>query len=484
MIEQYTNLIGGRWIDASSGERYNRPNPADDAEIIGSFPNMDSEDVEAAVQHAVDAARPWRDVGVLERGRVLIQAASLIRERLEQLAADLSREMGKTLSEARGEVASAAAFFEYNGGLARHPAGDLLADKRPGVRGWAQREPVGVVCLITPWNDPAATPARKLGPALLCGNTVVLKPAPETPLAARHLIEALHDAGAHPGSINLVTGDNDRVGPPLVANREITAISFTGSTPVGRYLEEQLAGTGTRLQTEMGGKNAVLVLKDADLDEATDAIISAGFGQTGQRCTATSRVVIERVIADDLRQRLATRIGQLTIGPGTAEGTDVGPLVSSRQLERVTTALDGALADGASIVCGGGRPSGDYWDRGYFLEPTLVTNVTSDAAVWQEEIFGPVVALMSVDSYEEGIHAVNNSTYGLSASIFTSSLAYAHRFVDEVQTGQVSINLPTTGWDVHVPFGGFKDSGSPFKEHGVGGLHFYSRVKSVMMKPT
>ena len=482
MTEQYTNLIGGRWVDAASGEHFDRPNPADESEIIGSFPNMDNADVEAAVQHAVDAAGPWRDAGVLERGRVLLEAASLIRERLDQLAADLSREMGKTLAEARGEVASAAAFFEYNGGLARHPTGDLLADKRPGVHGWAQREPVGVVCLITPWNDPAATPARKLGPALLCGNTVVLKPAPETPLAARHLIEALADAGAPAGTINLVTGDNERVGPPLVANRAIKAISFTGSTAVGRYLEQQLAGTGTRLQTEMGGKNAVLVLADADLDEATNAIIGAAFGQTGQRCTATSRVVAHRAIANDLRQRLATRISQLTIGAGTTEGTDVGPMVSRRQRERVTTAVAGAAADGATIVCGGGRPTAEHLDRGYYLEPTLVTDVSPDAAVWQEEIFGPVIALMSVDSYEQGIQAVNDSAYGLSASVFTSSLAHAHRFVDEVETGQASVNLPTTGWDVHVPFGGFKDSGSPFKEHGIGGLHFYSRIKSVMMK--
>lgn len=482
MTEPYTNLIGGRWVDAASGERFERPNPADESQIIGSFPNMDGADVDRAVQHAVDAAGPWRDLGVLERGRILLQAAALIRERRDRLAADLSAEMGKTLSEARGEVASAAAFFEYNGGLARHPAGDLLADKRPGVHGWAQREPVGVVCLITPWNDPAATPARKLGPALLCGNTVVLKPAPETPLAARHLIEALHDAGAPAGTINLVTGDNERVGPPLLANRAIRAVSFTGSTAVGRYLEEQLAGTGTRLQTEMGGKNAVLVLEDADLDEATDAIIGAGFGQTGQRCTATSRVVAHRAIADELHQRLAARIGELTIGAGSTEGTDVGPMVSRRQLERVTTAIDGAVADGATIVCGGGRPTGEQLDRGYFLEPTLVTDVSSDAAVWQQEIFGPVIAIMPVDSYEQGVEAVNDSAYGLSASIFTSSLAHAHRFVDEVETGQVSVNLPTTGWDVHVPFGGFKDSGSPFKEHGVAGLHFYSRIKSVMMK--
>ena len=483
MSEHYTNLVGGRWVDASDGARYDRHNPADSTEIIGSFPNMAQVDVETAVQHAVDAAASWRDTGVLERGRILLQAASLIRERLETLAVDLSREMGKTLGEARGEVASAAAFFEYNGGLARHPAGDLLADKRPGVRGWAQREPVGVVCLITPWNDPAATPARKLAPALLCGNTVVIKPAPETPLAARHLVEALHDAGAHPGSVNLVTGDNDRVGPPLVENRDIAAISFTGSTLVGRHLEEQLAGTGTRLQTGMGGKNAVLVLKDADLDEAADAIISAGFGQTGQRCTATSRVVVESDVADELQQRLVERIQQLALGAGTDDASDVGPLVSERQMQRVVSALEQAVSDGATIRCGGGRPAGQRYERGFFLEPTLVTDILAGSSVWQDEIFGPVIAVMTVDSFDEGVQAVNDSAYGLSASIFTTSLGSAHRFADAVQTGQVSINLPTTGWDVHVPFGGFKDSGSPFKEHGLGGLQFYSRIKSVMMKP-
>ena len=483
MPEQYSNLIAGDWVEAASGAWFDRPNPANGTEIVGSFPNMEGTDVDAAVRAAVDAARPWRDAGLLERGRILIHAANLIRERSDRIATDLSREMGKTLAEARGEVGAAAAFFEYNGGLARHPQGDLLADSRPGVRGWAQREPVGVVGLITPWNDPAATPARKLSAALICGNTVVLKPAPETPLSARHLIEALHDAGAAAGSINLITGDNDRVGPPLIANRSIRAVSFTGSTRVGRYLEGEFAGTGTRLQTEMGGKNAVLVLADADLDAAADAILSAGFGQTGQRCTATSRVVVERAVSEELQTRLESRIRGLRIGPGSADGTDVGPLVSPRQLDTVTAAIDGALQDGATIVCGGGRPDDSDLERGNFLEPTLVSNVSRDAAVWQGEIFGPVIALLVVDSYEQGVEAVNDSAYGLSASIFTRSLASAHRFVDEVETGQVSINLPTTGWDVHVPFGGFKDSGSAFKEHGLGGLQFYSRVKSVMMLP-
>lgn len=460
-----------------------RANPADETKIIGSFPNMDGIDVDRAIQAAADGFVTWRDMGILERGKILLQTASLIRDRGERLALDLSREMGKTLKEARGEVASAANFFEYNGGLARHPVGDLLADGRQRVRGWAQREPVGVVCLITPWNDPAATPARKLGPALLCGNTVVLKPAPETPLAARHIVEALHDAGVPAGAVNLVTGDNDRVGPALVANRKVAAISFTGSTLVGRYLEKQLAGSGTRLQTEMGGKNAVLVLEDADLDAAVEAILLAGFGQTGQRCTATSRVVVERALADELISKLSLGISRLALGAGDDPGTDVGPLVSSLQLERVTGAIERALTEGGRLMCGGGRPTDKLLRQGHFLEPTLITEITSSDSVWREEIFGPVISLMTVDSLGEGIEAVNDSPYGLSASIFTSSLAHAYRFVDEVNTGQVSVNLPTTGWDVHVPFGGFKDSGSPYKEHGVDGLRFYSRVKSVMVKP-
>lgn len=460
-----------------------RANPADESKVVGSFPNMDSIDVDRAVQAAAGAFVTWRDMGILQRGKILLQTAALLRDRADRLALDLSREMGKTLKEARGELASAANFFEYYGGLARHPVGDVLADGRQGVRGWAQREPIGVVCLITPWNDPTATPARKLGPALLCGNTVVLKPAPETPLAARHLVEALHDAGAPAGVINLVTGENDRVGPALVAHRGLAAISFTGSTLVGRYLEKQLAGSGTRLQTEMGGKNAVLVLEDADLDAAVDAILLAGFGQTGQRCTATSRVVVETALADELISKLSTRINQLTVGAGDDPGTDVGPLVSSLQLERVTDAIKRALAEGGRVICGGARPTKSSLRKGHFIDPTLITEITSSSSVWREEIFGPVISLMTVDSLAEGIQAVNDSPYGLSASIFTSSLAHAHRFVDEVNTGQVSVNLPTVGWDAHVPFGGFKDSGSPFKEHGVDGLQFYSRVKSVMVKP-
>lgn len=483
-MEQFSNLIDGKWVESASEERFVRRNPANEDLPIGSFPNMDTVDVNFAVEAAEKAFESWREIGILFRGQILLRSATLIRERSEHIALDLSREMGKTLNEARAEVASAANFFEYNGGLARHPVGELLSDKRFGVRGWSQREPIGVVCLITPWNDPSATPARKLGPALLCGNTVVLKPAPETPLAARHLIEVLHDAGAPPGVVNLVTGENDRVGPAILANRQIAGISFTGSTTVGRYLERELAGTGTRVQAEMGGKNAVLVMSDSNLTSAVEAIISAGFGQTGQRCTATSRVLVERGVAEELQSQLLARVQELTIGAGEDPGTHVGPLVSPRQLENVTKAIKRAAAEGGRVVCGGMRPTTPSLLKGNFFKPTLIADVSSNHSVWREEIFGPVVALMTVDSLDEGIQIVNDSPYGLSASIFTSSLSSANRFVEQVNTGQVAVNLPTIGWDVHVPFGGFKDSGSPFKEHGLDGLRFYSRIKSVMIDPT
>jgi alpha-ketoglutaric semialdehyde dehydrogenase len=481
MMEQVLNLVDGTWVEARNGGWLQRHDPAEQDDLVVEYPAMTASDVDGAVDAATRGLARWCHTPILERGRVLSTAGDILRERAAIVVADIVREMGKTQAEAAGEVAASAAFFDYYAGLARSAQGEVVADRRGGVTAYTQRVPVGVVVLITPWNDPLLTPARKLAPALLMGNGVVLKPAPETPLSALHLASALFDAGLADGALNLVTGRNLDVGPPLLEHAAVDAVSFTGSTAVGRELERMLAGRGVRLQTELGGKNAVLVMPDADLDLVEDAIITAAFGQAGQRCTATSRAVVHAEVHDALVERLVKRATGLRLGPGLDERSEMGPVVSGRHLERILSAIRIGEQDGATLVAGGRRADQPPLDRGWFCEPTIFVDVREESALWQEEIFGPVLAVRSVDGLDEGIATLNASRYGLSAGIFTRDLMAAYRFVEAVDTGQVAVNLPTSGWDVHVPFGGTKDSGSAFKEHGVEGLRFYSDVKSVAL---
>lgn len=482
MAQRYENLIGGEWVAPPGDRWFERANPADTSEVVGVFAAMDQGEVARAVLAAGEGFERWRSTKLLDRGAVLLRAAAIIRESSGQMAIDLTREMGKTLSEARGEVEAAAKFFEYYGGLARATQGELLADRREGAMGWTQREPVGVVVLITPWNDPLATPARKLGPALICGNAVILKPASHTPISAFHLAGALEAAGLPPGALNTVTGSGSVVGSALASSEGVAAISFTGSNLVGMALQEQVAGREVRLQTEMGGKNAALVLADADLEHAANEISAAAWGQAGQRCTATSRVVVHQQVYRQLLDRLVRRAEAVVVGPGADEATEMGPLVSAEQLDSVLEAVEKSRGQGATVACGGERLGGPQYERGHFMPPTILVELDSDNVAWQEELFGPVSAVRPAASLEEGIELVNESRFGLSANIFTNDLGAAHRFAEEVEVGQVAINLPTAGWDVHVPFGGYKASGSAFKEQGLEGLRFYSRIKSIVMR--
>lgn len=481
MAERFSNLVGGQWV-SHQGEWFEDRNPADTSEVVALFPAMREEDVARAVEAARVGFRRWSRTPLYARGAVLRRAALLLRERLEGIARDLTREMGKTLREARGEVARAADFFEYYGAFGRWPEGHILPDGREGVQTWTAREPVGLVAAITPWNDPILTPARKLAPALLAGNAVVLKPASLTPLSAWHLVRALHDAGVVEGAVNMVTGRADVVGQALVKSGEIAAITFTGLTEVGLELLRQAAGRQVRVQNEMGGKNAAVVLRDANLGQAVEAIVAGAFGQSGQRCTATSRVLVESEVYEAFTEAFVARASSLRVGPGLDEATDMGPVVDHRQLENVLRHVALALERGGRLLCGGQRLTGGVWDRGYFVAPTVFADVREDAEVWCQEIFGPVVALMRVSSLDEAIRLVNGTRYGLSAAIFTRDIEAAHRFAGEVDTGCVTVNLPTVGWDVHTPFGGFKDSGSAFKEHGIEGLAFYTRIKTVAMR--
>lgn len=482
MAEQYRVLVGGEWVDARTGERFPDINPADTREVVGTFPLMEKADVHRAIDAAAEAFPAWKALTPVARGAILLRAAALIRERVETIARDLTREMGKTLREARGEVTRASFFFEYYGAYGRLPIGDHLPDEREGVFTFTMREPLGVVVAIAPWNDPVLTPARKLAPALIAGNTVVLKPATLTPLSAWHLLRALHDAGMPRGVVNMVTGPAGAVGAALTSHPAVRAITFTGSTAVGLDLQARVAGRNIRVQTEMGGKNALVVLADADPRLAAELAASAGFGQSGQRCTATSRVVVQAPIKDAFLEAFVDAARRITVGPGLEEATAMGPVVDESQLERVLRAVETGRREGAEVVYGGERLRGERYDHGYFVAPTILDRVDPQMQVAQEEIFGPVVAVLQAQDVEEAIRIVNSTRYGLSAGVVTRSLAAAHAFARGVEVGCVAVNLPTVGWDVHVPFGGFKDSGSAFKEHGIEGLQFYTRVKSVAMR--
>jgi acyl-CoA reductase-like NAD-dependent aldehyde dehydrogenase len=455
-------LAGGRWI--GGGDWIDVFDPADVREPYLRVPALTAEQVTATYAGAEAGFAVWRAMPAITRSAILAKASALLRIRNAEIAGAIVRENGKSPAEARVEAEKAADFFEYYAGVGRQEYGSLIHDVRPDTRTGYQREPLGVVLAITPWNDPLITPARKLAPALAAGNAVVLKPASETPTSALHLARALHDAGVPAGVVNVVTGRTAEISDALLDDPRIAAVSFTGGNKVGEALRVRLAARGVRFQSELGGKNASVVLAGANLPKAAAAVAAAAFGQAGQRCTATSRLLVDRAVHDGFLPLLLAEIRKLR----------VGPLVSRAQQRSVVAHIDLAVKQGAVVELGGGEVPGP----GCHVEPTVLTGVTADMDVWREEVFGPVLAVRVVDGLDEAITAVNDTRYGLAAAVFTDSLAAAHRFLAEVDCGQIAVNTTTSGWDVHQPFGGFRDSGSPFKEQGPEAMRFYTKVKT------
>ncbi|MFJ9565777.1 aldehyde dehydrogenase family protein [Streptomyces fuscichromogenes] len=468
-------LLGGEWV--RTGEWIDVHDPADVRTPFARVPALSAKDVTRAYDHAERGFAGWKRTSPFERARVLTEAARLIRERAGEIAADVTAENGKTLAEATGETLKAADFLEYYAGLARQGYGTLLHDVRPDHRTHTQREPIGVILVISPWNDPLITPARKLAPLLATGNAAVFKPATETPLAGLHFARALHDAGLPAGVLNVVTGRTAEIEEALLDDPRIVGITFTGSNAVGNRIRRRLADRNVRFQGELGGKNASVVLRDADLPAAAKAVVAASFGQAGQRCTATSRVIVEQPVYDGFVTLLAAQVRALTVGPGSDPATTLCPLSSPRQRDSVLADLDRAVEQGATVLTGGGADTGR--PHGCYVEPTVLTGVTPDMAVWREEVFGPVLAVRAVDDFTAAVAAVNDSGFGLAAAVFTRDLGSAYRFADEAECGQVAVNTTTTGWDVHLPFGGFHDSGTGYKEQGEEVLRFSTRVKTV-----
>lgn len=475
------NLLDGEW--RSSTDHLDVHNPADMREVVATVPRMSADDVAAAFDAASRGAQVWKATSPVDRGRILTRASILLRERQRALSEILTREMGKTLAEATGEVNKTADFFEYYGGLGRADQGEILAHEVSGVMAWTIHEPVGVVLAITPWNDPLLTPARKIAPALIAGNSVVLKPASYTPAIAIELARVLDDAGLPAGVLNTVTGSGSEIADALVSHPALDAVSFTGSNEVGETLEASLVGRNVRLLAELGGKNAAVVLADADVATAVATIAAAAFAQAGQRCTATSRVLVHRSVFQQVRDGLVTAASAHVLGSGLEQSTTMGPVVSVDQQSTVTGFIERAVTDGASIATPT-REISDLGEHGCFVAPTVLTGVDPGMEIWKDEIFGPVAALVVFDTLDEAISVVNASKYGLAAALYTSDLDTAHTFAARADVGQVAINLPTSGWDVHMPFGGFKASGSGHKEQGLEGLDFYRKTKTVALKPS
>jgi len=453
--------------------------PADVRSVVAEVPAMTAAEVTAAYDRARAAFDGWRRANPLDRAAVLGRAADLIRARAEDGAVILVRENGKTLAEARVEVTKTADFLDYYASFARQPWGELLSDARPGTSTSVRVEPVGVVLAICPWNDPLITPARKLGPALIAGNAVLLKAASQTPSIAIWAARLLSEAGLPADVLQVVTGRNGEISGALLASPD--AVTFTGSNEVGALLRRTLAARNVRLQAELGGKNVSVVLADADLDLAASVVVNAAFAQAGQRCTATSRLIVDVSAAAAFESRLRDAIAGIVVGPGLDPATTMGPLAYAAHRDGVLGHVERARREGGAVVAGGGRPAAGALAHGCYVEPTLV-NVAPGQSLWRDEVFGPVLAVATADGFDQAVRLANDTVYGLSAAVFTTSLTAANEFINLAEAGQVAVNLPTAGWDVHHPFGGFRESGSAFKEQGAPGLRFYTRIKTAAVR--
>jgi aldehyde dehydrogenase (NAD+) len=481
-VQTYGNYIAGEWRPAASGETMENRNPADRDEVVGLFASSGAADVDAAIAAAEEAYRSWRFSSPMTRANILHKAANILESRIPDVGRELTREEGKTLKEGIGETTRAVQILRYFAGEAQQPSGEHYPSVSPHTLLYTTREPLGVVAVVTPWNFPIAIPAWKIAPALAFGNTVVFKPASLTPLTAVRLVEALDEAGLPAGVLNLVTGSAANVGDPLVQDPRVVAITFTGSNETGAELRRSAAERGAKLQLELGGKNPAIVLADADLDHALGHVVAGAMMSTGQKCTATSRAIVDRRIIDRFTELLADRIGALKVGDPLDAETQIGPLIDERAADRVAGEVDAAKQAGAELVVGGER-LGSGLERGAFLAPTLFADVDPTSRLGQDELFGPVLGVIPVDSMEEAMAVANQVKFGLSASIFTRDLGRALAFAREIEAGVVHVNSETAGAEPQVPFGGMKGSSSYSREQGKAAREFFTQMKTVYIDP-
>lgn len=484
MPQVYRNLIAGQWVECGSGKTFPNINPANTDEVLGHFQASGAAEVQAACDAAAKAQPAWAALPAPARGEYLFKAAEILESRLAKVAEDMTREEGKTLPESKGEVKRAINIFRYFGGEGARSFSYQIPSERPNVFCYMMRKPLGLVGLITPWNFPSAIPAWKMAPALVAGNTVVIKPASLAPLSPYRLVEALAEVGIPAGVVNYVTGSGSGAGNALVEHPAIRAISFTGSCGVGNALHEKLAGRKVRIQLEMGGKNPTIVLKDADLDYAADILVNGAFFSTGQKCTACSRAIIEKEIYRPLVEKLVAKTKALKVGNGVEAGIQIGPAVDEKQLETDLKYIEIAKNEGAKLLCGGNRLTGGIYDKGYFVEPTIFDEVKPEMRIAQEEVFGPVLALMAANDFEDAMRLANGVQFGLSASIVSRDLTRVHQFINSIEAGLITINLPTAGVEYQLPFGGTKESSFGMREQGPLALDFYTESRTVYMKYT
>jgi len=480
MAQLFSNYINGEWV--SRDQTFENRNPANTNELIGNFVKGTAQDINAAAAAAAAALPAWSAMSGPARGNILFKAADILDKKFQNTAADMTREEGKTLPEAKGEVRRAINILRYFAGEGSRMPGMLVPSERDRVHMFALRKPIGVVGLVTPWNFPSAIPAWKLAPALICGNTVLMKPASAAPLSAWRIVEALHEAGIPKGAVNFVAGPGGALGQALVNAAPLKAVSFTGSCEVGQWLHQQASARHLRIQLEMGGKNPTIVLADADFPSAVENVVNAAFFSTGQKCTATSRAIVEDAIYDRFVAGVVERTRKLRVGDGMQPGIDIGPCVDQGQMETDLRYIEIGRKECGEPLCGGRRLTEGAFSNGYFVEPTVFAGVEESHTIAREEIFGPVLAIMRAKDFEDALRIANNIPFGLSSSIQTSNLSRAFEFIYRAEAGLLTVNLPSAGVEYQLPFGGAKDSSFGPKEQGPAALEFYSDYKTIYLK--
>lgn len=479
MPKIYKNLINGKYVASSSGKTYKNINPANTGDVVGIFPLSEVEDVNKAVDAAKKAYQIWKRVPAPQRGEIIRKATEILISRKEELARIMTREMGKVLKETRGDVQEAIDTGLYAAGEGRRMFSFTVPSELKNKMAFVIRRPMGVWGVISPWNFPMAIPSWKIFPALLCGNTIVCKPATDTPASAGEFVDALHQAGVPDGVVNIVYGSGGKVGEALINHPDIAGITFTGSSQIGKRIAEVCGKTLKRCSLELGGKNAEIVMDDADLDLALDGVLWGAFGTTGQRCTATSRLILHEKIHDKFIAMLKKRTLGLKVGDGLDEKNEVGPCVSESQRQSVHSYVEIGLKEGATLLCGGKALKTGKNAKGFFYAPTIFTNVTPEMRIAKEEIFGPVLSVLKVKNLEQAIKVLNNTQYGLSSSIYTKNVNDSFRAIEDIEAGITYVNAPTIGAECHLPFGGVKETGNGHREGGWTVFEIFSELKTV-----
>lgn len=480
--ETYKNYINNEWVDSLSKKVIKSINPANIAEMAGYIQDSTIEDLEQAMEAAHHAKKAWHKLGQAARGQLLFKVANILEENLDDIAETMTREMGKTLPEAKGETARGVAILRYYAGEGLRKEGDVIPSSDKDALMFTKRTPLGVVGVITPWNFPVAIPIWKIAPALVYGNTIVFKPATEGAVTAAKIVDCFAKAGLPEGVLNFITGSGSVIGQALTEHPRLNAITFTGSEGVGKNVVKIAAERGIKFQLEMGGKNPVIITKDANLDLAVEAVINGGFRSSGQKCTASSRVIVEEGIYEDFKEKLIEETKKITVGNGLEAGIWMGPCASESQFNTVKKYIEKGVEEGASLLLGGNVLNEEEYKNGFFITPAIFENVKPNMAIAQEEIFGPVISLIKVATFEEAIVVANDTKYGLSASIFTKNINELMIFIDAIEAGLVRVNAESAGVELQAPFGGMKASSTGSREQGEAAKEFFTAIKTVFIK--